>query len=53
MQHDLSTCVLEGHHGVFGIVKQIGSQNLRNYHQAREEAGGRSIELAPLLEHEY
>lgn len=42
MQHDLSKCVLEGHHGVFGIVKQIGSQSLRNYHRACEEAAGRT-----------
>jgi hypothetical protein len=38
MQHDLSRCILEGHHGIFGIVKQIGSQTLRNYHAERDEA---------------
>ena len=43
-QRDLSECVLKQHHGMFGILKQIGSQTLRNYHKARDEAAGRSIE---------
>jgi hypothetical protein len=34
---------MAGHHGVFGVVKQIGSQRLKNYHQARGEAAGLSI----------
>jgi hypothetical protein len=50
MQRDLSECVLKKHHGLFGIIKQIGSQTLRNYHQARDEAAGRSIELGTLSE---
>jgi hypothetical protein len=52
MHHDLSRCIMARHHGVFGIIKQIGSQSLRNYHQARDEAAARSIELGPLLERE-
>ena len=53
MQHDLSSCIIAGHHGAFGIVKQIGSQSLRNYHEARDEAARRSIELGTLPEHEF
>jgi len=52
MQHDLSRCITAGHHGVFGVVKQIGSQRLRNYHHEREEAAGRNIVLGSLPEHE-
>jgi hypothetical protein len=52
MQHDLARCITEGHHGVFGIVKQIGSQRLRNYHHEREKAAGLNIVLGSLPEHE-
>jgi hypothetical protein len=52
MQHDLARCILEGHHGVFGVVKQIGSQRLRNYHQEREHAATRSMVLGSLPEDE-
>lgn len=53
MQHDLSRCITAGHHGVFGVVKQIGSQRLRVYHQERDEAAGRNIVLGSLPEDEY
>jgi len=52
MQHDLSRCITAGHHGVFGVVKQIGSQRLRNYHQERDDAAGRNIVLGSLPEDE-
>ena len=52
MQHDLSRCITEGHHGVFGVVKQIGSQRLRNYHQAREIVVGQTMVLGSLPEDE-
>ncbi len=52
MQHDLSRCITLGHHGVFGEVKQIGSQRLRNYHHEREKAAGLNIVLGSLPEHE-
>jgi hypothetical protein len=52
MQHDLSRCLLDGHHGVFGVVRQIGSQRLRNYHQERDKAAGRNIVLESLPEDE-
>jgi hypothetical protein len=40
------------HNGIFGIVKQIGSQRLRNYHDAREEASRKSMILGQLPEME-
>ncbi|KAL5330933.1 hypothetical protein ACEPPN_000459 [Leptodophora sp. 'Broadleaf-Isolate-01'] len=52
MQHDLARCILDGHHGVFGVVKQIGSQRLRNYHQERECAAGENLVLGALPEEE-
>jgi hypothetical protein len=52
MQHDLSRCITAGHHGVFGVVKQIGSQRLRTYHQERDQAAGRNIVLGSLPEDE-
>ena len=52
MQHDLSRCILEGHKGVFGVVKQIGSQRLRNYHQERDKAAERSMVFGSLPEDE-
>src|SRR5437667_12655120 len=52
MAHDLSRCLLDGHHGVFGVVRQIGSQRLRNYHQERDKAAGRNIVLESLPEDE-
>ncbi|KIM99882.1 hypothetical protein OIDMADRAFT_125583, partial [Oidiodendron maius Zn] len=48
MQHDLANCILERHHGIFGVVKQIGSQRLRNYHQNRDKMAGRNIVIGPL-----
>ncbi|KAH8594198.1 hypothetical protein B0O99DRAFT_742105 [Bisporella sp. PMI_857] len=50
MQHDLARCILDGHHGVFGVVRQIGSQRLRNYHQERDKASGRNMVLGSLPE---
>ena len=50
MQHDLFNCVRDMHHGVFGIVKQIGSQRLRNYHHEREKAARKNIIEGPLTE---
>lgn len=52
MLHDLSNCLLQEHHGVFGIVKQIGSQRLRNYHDERNKAAGRSVVIGSLSEDE-
>ena len=52
MAHDLSRCITDGHHGIFGVVKQIGSQRLRNYHQERDIAAGRNIVLGSLPENE-
>ena len=52
MQHDLARCILDGHHGVFGVVKQIGSQRLRNYHQERDRATGENMVLGSLPEDE-
>ncbi|PVH72776.1 hypothetical protein DL98DRAFT_595662 [Cadophora sp. DSE1049] len=52
MQHDLARCILDGHHGVFGVVKQIGSQRLRNYHQERDRASGENMVLGSLPEDE-
>ena len=50
--HDLSACVLQRHQGIFGEVKQIGSQRLRNYHAERERATGRSMVMGSLPEDE-
>jgi hypothetical protein len=50
MQHDLSRCVLDGHHGIFGEIKQISSQRLRNYHEERDRASGRNMILGSLPE---
>jgi hypothetical protein len=33
--HDLSHCNLQSHNGLFGIVKQVGTQRLQNYHNER------------------
>ncbi|KAL2065734.1 hypothetical protein VTL71DRAFT_3404 [Oculimacula yallundae] len=52
MQHDLARCILDGHHGVFGVVKQIGSQRLRNYHLERDRASGDNMVLGSLPEDE-
>jgi hypothetical protein len=52
MQRDLSRCIIEGHHGVFGVVKQISSQLLWNYHHEREKAAGLNIVFGSLPEHE-
>ena len=52
MQHDLSKCILKRHQGIFGEIRQISSQRLRNYHEERERAGGRSIVLGSLPESE-
>ena len=52
MQHDLSRCILEGHHGVFGVVKQIGSQRLRNYHEERDKTSARNMVLGSMPEDE-
>lgn len=51
-QHDLSECVLQRHQGIFGEVKQIGSQRLRNYHDERERAAGRNMIIGSLPEDE-
>lgn len=51
-QHDLSECVLQRHKGIFGEVKQISSQRLRNYHAEREKATGRSMVMGSLPEDE-
>lgn len=50
MQHDLARCVLDGHHGTFGVVKQIGSQRLKNYHQDRDDTSKRTMVLGSLAE---
>ena len=52
MQHDLTNCILERHHGIFGVVKQIGSQRLRNYHQDRDKMAGRNMVIGSLPEDE-
>lgn len=52
MLHELSNCLRDGHHGVFGVVKQVGSQRLRNYHEARDKAAGRSMVIGSLPEDE-
>ncbi|KAK0111245.1 hypothetical protein ONS95_001618 [Cadophora gregata] len=52
MQHDLARCILERHHGIFGVVKQIGSQRLRNYHQERDKATGENMVMGALPEDE-
>ena len=51
-QHDLSECVLHRHQGIFGEVKQIGSQRLRSYHAERERATGRCLIEGSLPEDE-
>ncbi|OCK79264.1 hypothetical protein K432DRAFT_455910 [Lepidopterella palustris CBS 459.81] len=35
--HELSNCNLLNHNGLFGIVKQIGTQRLLNYHDQRDK----------------
>jgi hypothetical protein len=52
MQHDLARCILEGHHGIFGVVKQIGSQRLKNYHNQSEQSASRNMVLGSLPEDE-
>ena len=50
MAHDLARCVLEGHHGIFGVVKQIGSQRLKNYNDQRDMSATRNMVLGSLPE---
>jgi len=50
LQHELASCVRDMHRGIFGIVKQIGTQRLQNYHNEREKAAGRNIVEGPLTE---
>lgn len=52
LQHDLSRCILDGHQGVFGVVKRIGSVRLHNYNQEREKATKRNMVLDVLPEDE-
>ncbi len=52
MQHDLSRCILARHHGIFGEIKHIGSQMLRNYHDERDEAARQNVVLGSLPEDE-
>jgi hypothetical protein len=52
MAHDLARCILEGHHGIFGVVKQIGSQRLKNYHDQRDQSTTRNMVLGSLPEDE-
>ncbi|KAF2187525.1 hypothetical protein K469DRAFT_705224 [Zopfia rhizophila CBS 207.26] len=52
LQHDLSRCLLDGHQGVFGVVKRIGSVRLHNYNQERERATKRNMVLDALPEDE-
>lgn len=52
LQHDLSRCILDGHQGVFGVVKRIGSVRLHNYNQEREKATKRNMVLGVLPEDE-
>ena len=49
-QHELMRCVLDLHQGLFGVIKQISSQRLRNYHAERERASSRSIHFGSLPE---
>ena len=50
MQHDISRCVLDGHHGIFGEIRQISSQRLRNYHEERDRASRRNMIMGSLPE---
>ncbi|EPE33328.1 hypothetical protein GLAREA_06340 [Glarea lozoyensis ATCC 20868] len=52
MAHDQARCILEGHHGIFGVVKQIGSQRLKNYHDQRDQSTSRNMVLGSLPEDE-
>jgi hypothetical protein len=52
MLPELSICLLGGHHGVFGVVKQIGSQRLRSYHDERDKAAGKHMVTGSLPEDE-
>lgn len=36
--HDLSRCNIQSHNGLFGIIKQIGTQRLQNYRNERDRA---------------
>jgi len=53
MQRDLANCIGDMHHGVYGIVKQIGNQRLQNYHNERDKAAGTNIIEGPLTEEEF
>ncbi|KAF2685997.1 hypothetical protein K458DRAFT_363531 [Lentithecium fluviatile CBS 122367] len=53
MQHDLAMCVLGRHLGIFGEIKQISSQRLKNYHAERDKATGRSMVMGSLPEDEF
>lgn len=51
--HELSRCNLESHNGLFGIVKQVGDQMLRKYHDERNHASTRTIALGPVPEGDF